>query len=181
MVLQAKRYVQIFKLNHMKIILRLLAVVLLLSSCKEEREEEVNNNFFIYQGTKHYTPFAYYGIENDGIELNISSFNYNPSTGEYSGSGNGVDFIKLKSMVPGKFPIGTFQSYVNWGDTASRFLGIALMNVDALYSGNYKEWDLKSGSVTISEGPKGYIITYEVFIEDSVLIKGQYEGNVIKN
>ncbi len=44
-----------------------------------------------------------------------------------------------------------------------------------------KLWDINSGLISISESPKGYLITYEVFVEDTIQIKGTYEGSVIKN
>jgi len=164
-------------------IIFLLLIVFLLAACEEKKDDDViiNANYFSYQGTKHYTPNAFYVVESNGIELVISSFIYDSSTGEYSGSGDGVDFVKLKSSYTNKLPVGTFQSYINWGDTASNFLGLMLMDVDKLYYGNYTEWEINSGFVSISESPKGYLITYEVFVDDTIQIKGTYEGSVIKN
>jgi hypothetical protein len=163
----------------MKNILLLSGLILISFSCKEK--DEKNQNFFTYQGEIHLTPTAYYGVEADGIELTISSFNYDDSTNEYSGSGSGVDFVKIKSDNSGKLPIGTFHSFETWGDTLSAFIGIVLINVDTLYSGNYDELDIKSGTISISESDNGYLVNYEIIIENGEMIKGEYEGNVIRN
>lgn len=163
----------------MKNLFLLVGLIILLFSCKEK--EEKNQNFFTYKGEIYLTPTAYYGVEADGIELTISSFNYDNSTNEYSGSGSGVDFVKLHSDNSSELPIGTFHSFETWGDTISTFLGIVLINVDTLYSGNYDELDINSGTINISESANGYLINYEIVIENGEIIIEEYEGEVIRN
>jgi len=165
----------------MRFQLLLFSIFLLLISCKKEKTEEPNLNYFLYENVERYTPNASYGVQNDGIELTISSFNYNYTTNEYSGSGNGIDFVKIKATYVDKLPVGNYQSFVNWGDTNSNFIGEVLLNVDTLFSGNYLELEIKSGNISISESPKGYLIKYEIILEDNHTIKGQYEGTVLKN
>lgn len=165
----------------MKIKILSIGILLLLFACKKDKEStpNINNNYFTYQGKQYSTPKAYYGVEKDGIELTISTFIYN--SGEYSGSGNGVDFVKLKSNGSSSLPLGTFQSFINWGDTSSSFIGEILIDVDTLYSGNYPELKIKSGSVTISASSQGYSIMYDLVNEEGKNIKGQYYGAVLKN
>jgi hypothetical protein len=167
----------------MKIKILSIVILILLFACKKDKESTptINNNYFTYQGKQYSTPKAYYGVENDGIELTISSFIYNPGSGEYSGSGNGVDFIKLKSNGSSNLPLGTFQSFINWGDTTSSFIGEILIDVDTLYSGNYPELKMKSGSVTIAASSQGYSIRYDLVNEEGKNIKGQYDGAVLRN
>lgn len=163
----------------MKIKLLFFGLLILVSACKEEKDDP--QNYFTYQGKEYQTPKAYYGVESDGIELAIVSFNYDEASGEFSGPGSGVDFVKIKSATTNKLPVGTFQTPVTWGDTLSNFLGIALVDIDSLYSGNYTEKLLKSGTITISESSIGYLIKYEIVTDENEAIKGSYEGSVIKH
>jgi hypothetical protein len=160
-------------------LLLLLGFIFLFTACRKENPGTQKS--FTYKGTEYQTPNAYYGVENDGIELTISNFEYNPLTSEYSGSGSGLDFVKIKSATTSKLPVGTFRTPESWGDTLSAYLGIAVMNVDTLYSGNYVPRYFKSGMISIAESSKGYLITYEVITDENQAIKGSYEGAVIRN
>lgn len=118
-----------------------------------EAQEENNRNFLTYKGEVHPTPNAYYG----------------------------VDFVKIHPDNSGKLPVGNFHSYENWGDTLSTFIGLVLINVDTLYSGNYDEMDISSGTISIAQSPGGYLISYEIVGENGETVIGEYEGAVIRN
>jgi len=77
--------------------------------------------------------------------------------------------------------LDTFHSgNSSWGADYTNIFGGAVMDVDELFSGNYLLHDIASGIITIRESSKGYKIEYEVVTTDGDIIKGQYEGDVIK-